>query len=632
MRLPKPFYRLPRRFDVARLKAEVAALPPAAWASHPNSVPGNSSARLISVEGGENDHVDGEMRATAHLAQTPYIRQVLASFGVPWSRSRLLRLAAGATVPQHADINYHWFYRVRLHVPVVTREEVRFTCDGTTVHMAAGEAWVFDNWRLHEVVNPTPDERIHLVADTAGNAAFWQLVAASDDPAAPLVSVPFEPEGNPVLLTERSRLRPVMNPAEVDLLVGNMRAELVPVSDSASAQLPLYHALLDSFVRDWRHFYSLNGEDPAGWSDFAQLRERLRSASRTLGSGIALRTNRVPAHSVLEGRVLRAVLPTVAEEASLPPAAPRSGATPRRTASAAPAAAPQRPIFIVAAPRSGSTLLFETLAVSRELHTLGGEAHWLVEDLAELRPGAPGVDSNRLTAEQVTAERAAHIYASIAANIRDADNAVVPYRPELRLLEKTPKNSLRIPFLERLFPDASFVLLWRDPRENIASIMRAWRSGKWKTYNGLDGFPGPWSLLLPPGWRELRGKPLEEIAAHQWSVTNRIVLDDLAALAPGRWTSLTYGDLVADPGGQIVRLCEFLGIGMDASLRARVSAPLPNSTFTLTPPRADKWRELEPQVARVLPLIEPVWQRLRELRLAPAAALQPGLRASTNRE
>src|SRR5262249_10644375 len=110
--LPKPFYRLPRRFDVERLRAEVAALPAAAWAPHPNGVPGNSSVRLISAEGGENDRVEGEMRETAHLAQTPYIRQLLASFAVPWSRTRLLRLAPGANVPQHADINYHWFYRV----------------------------------------------------------------------------------------------------------------------------------------------------------------------------------------------------------------------------------------------------------------------------------------------------------------------------------------------------------------------------------------------------------------------------------------------------------------------------------------------------------------------------------------
>jgi len=47
----------------------------------------------------------------------------------------------------------------------------------------------------------------------------------------------------------------------------------------------------------------------------------------------------------------------------------------------------------VAAPRSGSTLLFETLAASDQLVTVGGEAHWLVESVDELRVGAPGVDS-----------------------------------------------------------------------------------------------------------------------------------------------------------------------------------------------------------------------------------------------
>jgi len=622
VRLPKPFYRLPRRFDVERLVAEVASLPAAAWAPHPNGIAGNSSVRLISADGGENDRVDGEMRVTEHLAHTPYIRQLLASFAVPWSRTRLLRLAPGANVPQHADINYHWFYRVRLHVPVITRKEVRFTCDGTSVNMAAGEAWVFDNWRLHDVVNPTSEERIHLVADTAGSAAFWQLVGSSDDPAAPATSLRYEPGSEPQLLTERNVLRPVMNPAEVDLLIGNMRGELIADAPTASAaaQLTRYHGLLDAFVRDWRRFYSQHGEDSSGWPDFARLRESLRTASRVLGEGLALRTNRVAAHKVLEGRVLRVALPAVPDTAAPPgnavaqPVFRNMGRTGPRTAASPPVAAarPLRPIFIVAAPRSGSTLLFETLAASRNLYTLGGEAHWLIEDLEALRPGAPGVDSNRLTAEHVTQERAAHIFSSIALNIRDAANAAVPFSADLRLLEKTPKNALRVPFLDRLFPDASFVFLWRDPRESIASIMQAWRSGKWKTYNGLAGFAGPWSLLLPPGWCELSGKPLEEIAAYQWQSTNRIVLQDLAALAPERWSTIRYGDFIADPKTQVTRLCEFLGIEIDRSLAQRLSAPLPHSLFTLTAPRAEKWRDDEAQINRVLPGVEAIWRRLQQ--------------------
>jgi hypothetical protein len=95
MKLPKPFYRLPVRFDAARLAAELAEMPSSAWVDHPNEIVGNTSVRLISVDGAENDEVDGTMLPTQHLARAPYMRQVLASFGVVWSRSRLLK-AGGA--------------------------------------------------------------------------------------------------------------------------------------------------------------------------------------------------------------------------------------------------------------------------------------------------------------------------------------------------------------------------------------------------------------------------------------------------------------------------------------------------------------------------------------------------------
>jgi hypothetical protein len=310
MQLAKPFFRLPRRFDVERLRAEVAAMPADAWAPHPRGIPGNTSVRLVSAEGGENDRLDGDMRATPHLSRAPYIRQLLASFAVPWSRTRLLRLAPGATVPKHADTNYHWFSRVRVHIPVITREEVRFHCDGESVHMAAGETWVFDNWRLHHVVNPTPDERIHLVADTAGNAAFWQLVGSGADALIQSVHVPYDPAQPADLLIERYSMRPVMNPMELEFLIGNLRAELLPPieCEDPRRRLFLYHELLDAFVRDWRQLYVLHGEDPAGRAEFERLRDTVRAASEKLGDRIALRTNRVAAHTVLEGRVLSVCL------------------------------------------------------------------------------------------------------------------------------------------------------------------------------------------------------------------------------------------------------------------------------------------------------------------------------------
>jgi hypothetical protein len=272
-----------------------------------------------------------------------------------------------------------------------------------------------------------------------------------------------------------------------------------------------------------------------------------------------------------------------------------------------------RPLFIVAAPRSGSTLLFETLATGERIATLGGEAHWLVEDIAELRPGSPGVESNRLEARHCTAAVADTIVSRIAELLRDAKGGRVSLDAQWRFLEKTPKNALRVPFFDRLFPDAQFIFLWRDPHENLSSIMEAWRSGNWKTYNGLDGFDGPWSLLLPPGWAAMRGKSLQEIAAFQWESANRLLLDDLQALPRERWAVLSYADLVTDAAAAIRRLCTFAGIAFDGALQQRLQGTLPLSRYTQTPPAANKWRRNEAAIFAVLPRVSETWQRLREL-------------------
>jgi len=613
MRLSRPFIRLPVRFDLARLQAEIAALPADAWAPHPNHIAGNTSLRLVSVDGGENDDVDGIMRPTPNLAKLPYVRQILASFGVVWSRSRLLRLDPGAVVPEHADINYHWFYRVRIHIPIVTRPEVQFHCGGETVHMGGGEAWLFDNWRLHRVENPTPDARIHLVADTSGSASFWQFVGQAGQPGVTDRELRFEPAREVALMTEQSPLRPVMSPGEVDYLVGDLRSELVPTTDSPEslARLSRYHQMLDGFARDWRQVYSLFGERAEARRQFEQLRDGVRTASRELGEGLMMRTNRVAVHPVLEGRLLRSVVPqkpgpkapsTVSVQSASQPAAAASG--PRI----------ERPVFIIAAPRSGSTLLFETLAESHGISTLGGESHGAIEGAQPaLRPGAPGVDSNRLDRQQATPEAIRALHEEFAAQRRAATGAPVTDPAKLRFLEKTPKNALRIPFLDAAFPDAQFIFLWREPRANLASIIEAWKAGRWVTYRGLDERPDAWSLLLPPGWRAMRDKSLPEVASFQWESANRIALDDLANLDRNRWTSVTYEDLVANPRAVIERLTKFMGIGIDAGLEQRLAAPLPPSKQTNTPAAADKWRKYQAEIEARLPGLRDTIDRLRAL-------------------
>jgi hypothetical protein len=596
MRLPRPFYRLPVRFDVERLAAEVSRLPAGAWAAHPNEIEGNSSLRLISAGGGENDDVSGRMLPTPHLLASPYIRQVLASFGVVWSRSRLMRLAPGAVVPLHADINYHWYSRVRLHIPVQTEPDVAFYCGDERVHMAAGEAWVFDNWRLHRVENPGNRERIHLVADTSGTAPFWRLVAQAGAPAAQWHQHRFDPSLDAQVMTENIVAARVMPAAEVQLLLGDLGGELMAIDEAgARGAVTRYQMLLEDFCHDWRQLCVRHGLEGDGLADFRAACEALRNGSRQLGGALVMRTNRVAVHQVLEARLLRHLL------GPAPAAGPRPGPS------------LQQPVFIVAAPRSGSTLLFETLAVHQSLATLGGEAHWLVEGLPELRPGSAATDSNRLTGAALTPEISERLRAAIRERLKDSAGQPVGER-ELRFLEKTPKNALRIPFIRALFPDARFIFLWRDPRENLSSIIEAWRSGGFITYPDLPGWEGPWSLLLPPQWQLQRGRSLPEVAAWQWDSANRYILDDLAALPRAHWTVVRYDELLESAPATLHRLCAFLGLQVDASLARRLAQPLPLSRHTHTPPARDKWRQNAGLIEPVLPAVSSTWRRLQQLR------------------
>ena len=101
-----------------------------------------------------------------------------------------------------------------------------------------------------------------------------------------------------------------MPPAEVELLVTDFRGELVPRNDSAVArtQLARYHWLLQGFCFDWRQLYVLHGESEHGRSEYREILDKLRAASRTIAEGLVMRTNGIAAHTVLEGRLLQRLL------------------------------------------------------------------------------------------------------------------------------------------------------------------------------------------------------------------------------------------------------------------------------------------------------------------------------------
>lgn len=592
MRLTKEFVRLPLTFDAARLAEEIAQFDERDWRPHPQGYPGNSALPLIAVNGDpDDDDVKGPMRATAHLERCPYLRQVLAAFHAVWGRTRLMRLDGNAEATAHADTNYYWTQHARVHVPVITGDDVEFRCGDASVHIAAGEAWIFDTWRIHNVLNPHPTRRIHLVADTIGSAAFWDLVdrgTAGEDSQ----HVSYDPLRAVTISTESFNYPTVMSPAELNDMI-----ELVLQSapDDGNALRSILHTLRN----DWRSAFARFGETVDGFPLYRQLLDRADAALAPLAGSIRL-SNHIDAVDAVRNVVLRPALSAPTEN-NAPRVRPRERTRGRHL---------DRPIFVVCPPRSGSSLFFETLSQSPSVWTVGGESHAIIESIPALHPEQRRYHSNRLDASDATPEIVERLERSFLRHLRNRDGTPPHRSGALRLLEKTPKNSVRVPFLAEAFPEALFVYLYRDMRDTISSMLDAWRSGKFVTYPTLPEWEGPpWSLLLTPGWRELSGKSLAEIVAAQWSTATRYLLDDLEQLMPERWCVAGYDALLDDPQQEVTRLARFLDIEWDRTL----TGPLPLSRTTLTAPNREKWRRNAEDLKIALPLVANVAERARNL-------------------
>lgn len=611
MKLQFPFIQLPMTFDAAFLAEEIASLGEQPWRPHPQGFPGNSMLPLVAVDGDPaNESFAGAMRATPDLRRCPYLQQVFASLGVTVGRSRLMRLSGQAEVTRHADQGYYWADRVRVHVPIVTQPTVRFECGAAMVNMAAGECWIFDTWRQHRVLNDDHRSRIHLVVDTVGGNRFWSLVGAGRRHDGTAMAGNWNPQRiapdpavPPSLLFESVNVPVVMTPWEIAHRIRFLFGEAVP-----HPALPMMQQVAASFCLNWQALWTAYGERTEGWPVYRLALEAFMQEMGHRAGQVPLH-NELPFLSVLKTLVAQVAIGGDGEKPSegmIPVAQRVPPAAPARPIQPVTGSDPvfDRPVFVVSSPRSGSTMLFEALAQAPDVHTIGGESHALIENIPELSPVHNGLDSNRLTEDSATPDVVQALRARFQAALIDRHGRRADLG-RVRMLEKTPKNALRVPFLARVFPEAVFVYLYRDPRETIGSMIDAWNSGRFRTYPSLPGWPGPpWSLLLTPGWRSLVGQPLGEIVASQWETTTRLLLDDLAAQPPERVHTVRYDTLLADPKAEIARLCVAVGYDWDRP----IDSGFPLSGYTLSAPAPDKWRrhasEIEPRLPRLQATME----------------------------
>jgi hypothetical protein len=311
MKLQTRFIQLPVQVDADLLAREIAAFSESDWLPHPAGYEGNDFLPLISAHGDpHNEGFDGPMRPTPFLSpERPYLLEVLGALGAVLGRTRLMRLSGHAEVHEHADVNYYWRERMRVHVPIVTQPTVSFHCGPEVVHMAAGECWVFDTWSLHRVINDQTHARVHLVADTVGGDGLLRLLMSGRSPSAPT------PPGwearkvalagaKPALEFETLNIPKVMSPWELREHINFLLAEAQP-GQRAAAEVA---RMASPFLHRWRALWSAHGESEAAFPRYRALLSGFARDLQAVRADTLLLVNEVDFLTTLQAMVLSVAL------------------------------------------------------------------------------------------------------------------------------------------------------------------------------------------------------------------------------------------------------------------------------------------------------------------------------------
>ena len=199
------------------------------------------------------------------------------------------------------------------------------------------------------------------------------------------------------------------------------------------------------------------------------------------------------------------------------------------------------------------------------------------------------------------------------------------------VLEKTPANILKIPYVRAIFPEATFLFIVRNPFSFISSVEMKWqrpvtskgirRRLKYTPLTQLHHYAGrlfmqqfskrvlrrKYLSLWGPRYKgmdeDLKTHDLLTVIARQWSVCSRKAEEDLALFDHGQVLRLRYEDFVEDPISDIERICAHCGLEMTNNMVRSANAWVKSD-------RQDKWRRFDPHdLTRILPELEDEMQR-----------------------
>ncbi|RDZ29445.1 aspartyl/asparaginyl beta-hydroxylase domain-containing protein [Lysobacter silvisoli] len=161
--------------DIAALRAAVLAIPEAQWdaenADKPNRFEALDKTRHIVFRFVSNfqdwrQSYDRPLWAQWRELLEPVLAQAVRPYGyanAEFPRVMLARMAPGGVIKPHRDANPAAKWPHKIHVPLLTNEQVTFFVDGVGYHFKEGQAAEVSNMAVHAVENAGDSDRIHLI-------------------------------------------------------------------------------------------------------------------------------------------------------------------------------------------------------------------------------------------------------------------------------------------------------------------------------------------------------------------------------------------------------------------------------------------------------------------------------------
>jgi hypothetical protein len=205
-----------------------------------------------------------------------------------------------------------------------------------------------------------------------------------------------------------------------------------------------------------------------------------------------------------------------------------------------------RPVFIVGCPRSGTSLAVELFARHPDVANWSEAGRlWDPEHYSD-------AEADHCWGEERVTER-------VARRLHGWCEWYRASRGRSRFVNKHPRNSVRIDFLDRIFPDARFIHVIRDGRAVVNSILTEIRRSPRRQKIPFGGF------CKPPDWRRLLREDLVEQTALQWGEIVRYVRARRERLSQ-RYLEVSYEALCADPRATYKACFAFAGLPVDEAI------------------------------------------------------------------